>query len=293
MYKMIVAQLTGSVGEQLFQYAAARNFSLIYNCDLLVDSSWFVKNKKNKINPTKIGIGGFNTIFGLAGSVIINNFLRKKEQFYFVRYPETANYKVIRENKKELTKELYTTNPPFLMSGDFKSETYFEDNISQIKEDLTVNVSFLRKIEILANEIIKPNSVAIYIKKNTVTKNQNIVQNEIDLDYYQKAIDILTNENIINDFIFFTDVDDDVIQQLKIKGTSSVQKLFEDELEWKNLFLMSRCKFFIADNSATSWWAAWLNFTDKRTVIIPQSFQFDYPNITHNKVGIQQNWIKV
>jgi hypothetical protein len=78
MYKMIVAQLTGSVGEQLFQYAAARNFSLIYNCDLLVDSSWFVKNKKNKINPTKIGIGGFNTIFGLAGSVIINNFLRKK-----------------------------------------------------------------------------------------------------------------------------------------------------------------------------------------------------------------------
>ena len=293
MYKMIVAQLTGSIGEQLFQYAAARNFSLVYNCDLLVDSSWFVKNKKNKINPNKIGIGGFNTVFGLAGSVIINNFLRKKEQFYFVRYPETANYKVIRENKKELTKELYTTNPPFLMSGDFKSEMYFEDNISQIKEDLTVNVSFLRKIEILANEIVKPNSVGVYISKNTVTKNQNIVQNVIDLDYYQKAIDILQKENIVNDFIFFTDLDEGIIEQLNIQGTSRMQRLFEDELEWKNLFLMSKCKSFIADNSATSWWAAWLNFADKRTVIIPQSFQFDYPNITHNKVGIQQNWIKV
>ncbi len=293
MYKMIVVQLTGSIGDQLFQYAAARNFSLIYNCDLLVDSTWFVKNKKNKINPNKIGIGGFNTVFGLAGSVIINNFLRKKEQFYFVRYPETANYKVIRENKKELTKELYTTNPPFLMSGDFKSETYFEDNISQIKEDLTVNVSFLRKIEILANEIIKPNSVAVYISKNTITKNQNVVENLIDLDYYQKAIDSFSNESTVNDFIFFTDVDEQIINKFKVQGNIKIQRLFENELEWKNLFLMSKCKHLIADNSATSWWAAWLNYTDKRTIVIPQSFQFDYPNITHNKIGIQQNWIKV
>lgn len=290
---MIVTQLTGCIGDQLFQYAIARNFSLIYNCDLLVDSSWYVKNKKSKINPNKIGIGGFNTQFGLAGSVIINNFLRKKEPFYLVRYPETKNYKVIRENINDLTKDLYITNPPFLLVGEFKSETYFEENINQIIEDLSINISFLKKIQTLASEIVTPNSVAIYIRKNTVTKNKNILQNEIDFDYYQKAIDFFIKENILNDFIFFTDLEEEILQKLDTKGTFRIQKLFEDEFEWKNLFLMSKCKHFIADNSATSWWAAWLNFTNERTIVIPKYFKFDYPNITHNKINIQQNWIKL
>jgi len=293
IYKMIVVQLTGSIGDQLFQYAAARNFSLIYKCQLFIDNTWFYKNKKNNINPNKTAIGGFNTVFAPAGSAIINDFLRRKESYYLLRFPHTARHKVIRENKISFTKELYMYNPPFLMIGDFKSETYFEDHIWQIKEELTLNNSFLPEIITLVEEIVKTNSVAIYIFKNKGINNQNLIQDIIDFNYYQKAIDMIEDDNIEKDIIFFTNIDEEIISQLKIQGNYRFQKLFENDDEWKNLFLMSKCKYFVADNSANSWWAAWLNFDDNRIVITPQSFQFEYPKLTHNKVGIQQNWIKI
>lgn len=290
---MIVVELSGNIGEQLFQYAAARNFSLIYNCDLLLDCTWFSKTRKNKLSPNKISLDGFNTLFSLAGSVIINNFLRKKEQFYFIRYPETANYKVLRENKKELTKDFYATNPPFYMSGDFKSEIYFEDNTEQIKEDLTVSFTLQKKIEPVINQLLNKNATAVLISKQFVNKNQNVIQNSIDLNYYQKAIQHIENEDETANFIFFTDLETIEIEKLETKNSKEIIKLFENEFEWKNIFLMSKCKHFIADNSATSWWAAWLNFSNDRKVIIPQNFSLDIPEITYNKIGIQQNWIKI
>ena len=290
---MIVVELSGNIGEQLFQYAAARNFSLIYNSDLLLDCTWFNKTRKNKLNPNKVSLDGFNTVFGLAGSVIINNFLRKKEPFYISRYPHTVNYKVIRENKKLLAKEFYDTNPPFYMTGDFRSEIYFEENIEQLKDDLTVNLRGIKKIEIIAEKIVKKNVVGIYINRKFVNKNHNTILLDIDYNYYQNAINHFENEKINLEFIVFYDENLEDVQKLKINYSIEYFKLYEDENEWKNIYLMSKCKYFIADDSATSWWAAWLNFDKDRKVIIPQNFSFDIPEITHSKLGIQQNWMKV
>jgi hypothetical protein len=290
---MIVVQLIGGIGDQLFQYAAARNFSTIYNCDLLIDETWFVKNKKNKLEPSKIGLTSFNTNYRLAGSVIINNFLRNKQQYYLSRFPHTANYKVIVENKKEFTNELYTTNPPFYMSGEYKSEKYFEENIELIKEDLTINVSHLKKNDPIVSQILSKDSIAIYIPYQSVNKNHNIIKNSIDLTYYQRAINLMQESLVNPHFIFFTDVEESKIKDLNIDSAYQTIALYNNEYEWKNIYLMSKCKHFIADDSATSWWAAWLNFDNNRKVIIPQNFSFDKPEITHNKLGIQQNWMKI
>ena len=290
---MIVLQLAGRIGDQLFQYAAARNFSLIYSCELLIDNSWFIKNKKNKLNPNKLAIDGFNTHFKYAGSVIINNFLKRKSILYLDRYPSSKNYKVIRENKKTLAQDFYNTNPPFLMSGEFKSEAYFEDNIEQIMDELTVNMN--SQTNDISINTTKPlnESIAIYISKRAVIKNQNVEINEINYDYYKNGIEYFLKDNAVEHFLVFTDFDIDITDELGIKNNSEVIRLFENEFEWKNIYLMSQCKCFISDNSATSWWAAWLNTTNNRTIIIPQSFSFNKPNITHDKIGIEQNWIKL
>jgi hypothetical protein len=290
---MIVVQLIGSIGDQLFQYAAARNFSIIYNCDLLIDSTWFVKNKKNKLEPCKIGLSSFNTNFRLAGSVIINNFLRNKQQYYLSRFPNTASYKVITENKKGFTNELYTTNPPFYMSGEYKSEKYFEENLKQLKEDLTINVSHLKKSDSFISQILNNESIAVFIPQQLVNKNHNVIKNIIDIEYYKNAVQFV-KMNIQNPhFIFFTNAEKSVIDVLTANLNHQIISLFSNEFEWKNIYLMSKCRHFIADDSATSWWAAWLNFDNDRMVTIPKNFSFEKPEITHAKFGIQQNWIKI
>lgn len=285
--------MTGNIGEQLFKYAAARNFALIYNVDLLIDVTWFIKNKKNKLEPNKIALTDFNTIFGMAGSVIINNFLRTKQKYYLNRFPEAAKYKVVVENKKEFSNALYITNPPFYMIGDYRSEKYFEENIEQIRDELTVSFTSIKKLTHLIKRIENVNSVAVFIQSKVVSKN-NILNNfDIDWSYYQKAINHL--EGIISNlhFIFFTDLEYDVLKQLEFVSSYETISLYQNEFESRNVYLMSKCRYLIANSSATSWWAAWLNFTADRTVIIPQNFSFEYPEITHNKLGIQQNWIKI
>ena len=92
---------------------------------------------------------------------------------------------------------------------------------------------------------------------------------------------------------FFTDADESIIDALEITSSYEIVQLFKNDFEWKNIFLMSKCKHFIADDSATSWWAAWLNFNNDRKVILPQNFSFEIPenytqtNWVFNKTGLR------
>ncbi|MCX6210381.1 MAG: alpha-1,2-fucosyltransferase [Bacteroidetes bacterium] len=290
---MIVLRLVGNIGEQLFQYAAARNYSIINNCNLLLDFTWYIKNRKSKIEPNKPALDSLNTNFGIAGSVITNNFLRIKDHQYLSRFPQTAKYKVIEENKKMFSSNFLTAQPPFYMIGDFKNEKYFEESVEQIIEDFTVKIDYLKKNKILINQINSSESIGIFISKRSIKKNRSITTNLIDFNYYQKAVEHFENILINPYFFIFTDAEKDELESLKFCSSNQIIVLFKNDTEWKNVYFLSKCKYLIANDSATSWWAAWLNFTNNRTVIIPENFSFEYPNITHNKLGIQQNWIKL
>jgi hypothetical protein len=290
---MIVIELTGNIGEQLFKYAAARNFSLLYNTDLLVDITWYIKNKKAKLNCNKIALGGFKTNFGMAGSVIINKFFKPKQSTYLNRFPNTVNHKVIVENKKEFTNEMYIKNPPFYMNGDFKNEKYFEDNIDAIKEEFSVSELQLKKLYPLIKGIENTNSIAICISSKYITKN-NIQQNiEINWTYINTAIKHFESFVAHPHFVIFTDIETNKLEEIHSESSIQIVSLYQNEFEWRNVYLMSKCKYLIANDSATAWWAAWLNTTPNRTVIVPEHFSYAYPEITHNKLGIQQNWIKI
>lgn len=290
---MIVLQIYGNIGEQLFKYAAAKNFATIYKTNLLLDISWYLKNKKNKLEPNKISINAFKTEFGMAGSVIINNFMKPKQKFYLNRFPEVAKYKVITENKKEFCSELYSTNPPYYMIGEFKSEKYFEESIETIREEIVIDINLQKKIKSIITRIENTNSIAVLVQKKTINKNNLINDLQIDWDYLKQAV-IYFQKHVTNPhFVILTDIEQENFDNLEIHFSKEIIQLYQNELEWRNLLIMSKCKYLISDNSATSWWASWLNITPNRTVILPKYFIYDYPEITHNKLGIIQNWIKL
>lgn len=285
--------MNGNIGDQLFKYAAARNFSLIYRVNLFVDLSWYIKNRKLKLEPNIIAIENYNTTFRKAGSVIINHFLKTKQAHYLNRFPETANYKVIIENKKEFSNDLYISNPPFYMIGDYRNEKYFEENIDQLIEDFIVDPLKLKKISSFIKRFETVNSIAIFIQSKYLNKNHSFTIIDIDWSYYKSAIKYFKSFISNPHFVLFTDIENFDFDILEIQDSKELIPLYQNDQEWKNIYLMSKCKCFIADNSSTSWWAAWLNFTPNRTVVIPQNFSYNYPEITHSKLGIQQNWIKL
>ena len=62
-----------------------------------------------------------------------------------------------------------------------------------------------------------------------------------------------------------------------------------DEDSWQDMMLMSHCKHHIICNSTFSWWGAWLNPRENKTVIMPERWfrHCETPDICPDK------WIKV
>lgn len=58
---------------------------------------------------------------------------------------------------------------------------------------------------------------------------------------------------------------------------------------WQDMMLMSRCRHHIICNSTFSWWGAWLNPRENKTVIMPERWfrHCETPDICPDK------WIKV
>ena len=66
----------------------------------------------------------------------------------------------------------------------------------------------------------------------------------------------------------------------------------EGEKDYIELYLMSRCDNNIISNSSFSWWGAWLNEKENKTVIGPKKWFGS--EITHNTGDVlPENWIKI
>lgn len=282
---MIVIQLNGSVGNQLFQYAAARNFSMLYNCRLFIDYSWFEENRKKKVQPTKVGIAGFNIEYQLAGTAILNQFLKVKSPIYQIRNPEIKGCKIIDEKGQSTLAELFNTNPPFFMRGNFNSEMYFKESEQVIRNELTPQSKYVPVVTKFKENLRNKENVAVCILLEPSTQFT-----ENDILYFKYAIrDLLAKiKNPL--FHIFSNVSKQelavITADLK-RGQKLVHKLYTNEHAWLNIYLMSLCEHFIVNNSSDSWWILWMGKKENSIVFYPDemnlknSMKLKYLKTTH------------
>jgi hypothetical protein len=120
-------------------------------------------------------------------------------------------------------------------------------------------------------QIIGTNSVSLHIRRGDYVSsaiNQRIY-GTCDLDYYERAIKIISTK--VSDPIFYIFSDD--IDWAKKHLQSEGQYIFVDwnnaETNYEDLRLMYHCKHNIIANSSFSWWGAWLNQNPHKLVIAP------------------------
>ena len=68
-----------------------------------------------------------------------------------------------------------------------------------------------------------------------------------------------------------------------------VSDLLGQEEEWVELYLMSCCRSNIIANSSYSWWAAWLNTNEDKTVLSPSRWK----NSDGESKIICKDWIRI
>ena len=285
---MIYSRIRGGLGNQLFQYCMARSLADKLGTQLGLDIRDF-----NQDSPYLMGLKNFNIRANLNPPGIVKH---KKDGY--IKYI----IDIIRGNHKFVYKEPHLSfdkncallpNKTYL-KGYWQSEKYFENNKLNIFNDLKIVTEQSSQNKKISNQIACKTSVSLHIRRGDYISNPayNAAHGICSLRYYENAVSYLLKKIGKNFTIFaFSDDPEWVSANLKLPIDICFVNNNSSEYNYEDLRLMSECDHNIIANSSFSWWGAWLNSSNKKTVIAPSKWYADQSMI--NNDIIPENWIRI
>lgn len=267
---MIKVILSGGLGNQMFEYAAAKTLSTRCNTGLLVDL--YLLKKKTAATIRNYELTVFNIDAPIHESVITKIAIKgfgiiksKKTGFLFL-----SKFGIFRDEKAQYyDKRIENLSSDSILFGYFQNEKYFSNISEQLRKDFTFKLPLTEKNDKIRQKIEQTNSISIHIRRGDYT-NANSNLPTLDISYYKKAIEHFSHEIDNPYFYIFSDGIDWVKQHLDL---SEFNHEFIDwnknEDSYIDMQLMSLCKHNIIANSSFSWWGAWLNNNPYKIVIAP------------------------
>jgi hypothetical protein len=294
---MIIVELQGGLGNQMFQYACGKALSLKHNQKLLIDSSL--------LGPTKAETKDFMqrdyelAVFKLNAEVVGKQLLKSFEDSSF--YKKTRKLlklpykKCYHEIPGEGASQLDKITSPVLLKGYWQSEQYFLDYKKEIRRDFAFQPDPIGEIEGALNQINKTNSVSVHFRRGDYLSNPvaKKVLGPLDIGYYAGAIKKIQNELGNPFFYIFSDDPEWVKKNLPLSKNYKIMEEFQYNKPHYDLLLMSNCKHHIIANSSFSWWGAWLNADPKKIVIAPNRWFADEQMNKNSTYLVPREWIKL
>lgn len=292
---MIVVNLLGGLGNQMFQYALGRCLSIRKNTELKLD----IDSLLNGLGCTyrKYALNVFNIDAEIINNVELGHIRRLKKNKLYRRlhrfYPYSKKVFIREREGFKSDSNIFKCGENVYLEGYWQSEKYFIDIEDVIRKEFTIRLPQDQENLLLSNEINNSNSVCVHIRRGdyVTNKNANIYHGICSVEYYHKAIELLLNNGVVNPYFFvFSDDPDWARENLKLKYPVKIIDINLDK-PYEDLRLMSQCKHFVIANSSFSWWGAWLSPSNDKIVIAPKRW------ITNEARDINdlfpKGWIKV
>lgn len=292
---MITIRLNGGLGNQMFQYAAAKALALKNSTELMIDIDEFETYKLRKFELNYYNIKNFviaNEGVPSKKKLTPQSFLIKfLKKFHLESLVQRYYYErtlLFDEKVLNLSDEVY-------MEGFFQCEKYFFNIREVLLKEFSLKEELSKYSQYIKNEIDKTNnSVSLHVRRGDYISSAktNSVHGVCDLKYYNEAIRHL-NENIDTYSIFV--FSDDILwakENLKYKNMVFIDSS-ETRLAHEDIYLMSLCDCNIIANSSFSWWGAWLNQNKEKIVIAPNNWFLDIKKQDSSKDIIPNSWLKI
>ncbi len=276
---MIIIQVEGGLGNQMFQCALAFSFS-------------------SKGLTAKLDISKFETQHSHNGYELENVFnigqqYCSKTEKAFVKPLSKLRHKAFGSPYKEKQEWQWRYNAAVnklrsgYLKGYWQCEKYFIDAADLVRQKFTfqplqddINKAVMDKIQ-------NNNSVSLHIRRGDYL-NAGIGAS-LNMDYYNKAIEHINN-TISSPFYFvFSDDIEWAKENIKEERVEFIG-WNKDSNSYIDMQLMSNCKHNIIANSSFSWWGAWLNSNKEKKVVAPQQWM---PHLANGSDIIPKEWIQV
>jgi len=295
---MVIVKLMGGLGNQMFQYAAARRLAHFNNTNLKIDLSWFdniceVDSSRNYALDEFAIQENFATREEIeALTVQAQGFAERLVTKAMRRKPRAAP-SYIREKQFHFDPAILNLFDNVYLDGYWQSEKYFNNIEDVIRKEFAITVPQTGENQKMAKLISSHESVSLHVRRGDYVSNLQTskVHGTCGLDYYARAIAEIYS--MVDSPHFFVFSDDPEWSKANLYLSHPV--IFVDHnnalTSYEDLRLMSQCRHHITANSSFSWWGAWLNSNPDKIVIAPERW-FNDPNINTNDL-IPKTWIRM
>jgi len=292
---MIIINIMGGLGNQMFQYAAAKQLSTIHNTTLKIDPSNFKKLTSNKEHVFQLDCFRITAQQASKREVIRYKTPKSHLRNLIGLVSRTLSLHATDENLDLLYEEpdgsafkdvFLECGPDRYLIGYFNSYKYFNAIRDILINEYTPKSGISTPAQEMIKQIENTNSVSIHIRRGDYVSDpgvQQSIEGIITDNYYHNALEYIFQKVNTPHFYIFSDDMPWVMKNFKIPASVTYVNINPPQRGFEDLWIMSRCKHNItAGGSTFSWWAAYLNRNANKIVVrtekISNDVKYNHPD---------------
>jgi hypothetical protein len=299
---MLIVNLDGGLGNQMFQYAFGCSLAWEKEAPVKFDSTGLLYRDPSGDTPytyRDFELGVFNGKVEQASAHDLDLFNHRAKGLL-----ERVSYKLLRLLKspqiyrEDLTQNfmyepsVWKTGPNTYFIGYWQTERYFLKYENLIRDAFKFTPDLVGRNREVAEQISTQNAVALHVRRGDYVTNlhYNKVHGTCSTAYYQQAVQYVT-AHVSNPVLYiFSDDIDWVRHHMQFDLPSVHVSHNQGKYSYEDMRLMSLCRHNIIANSSFSWWSAWLNTNPQKIVIAPRQWiEFEHASSDL----IPQTWIRL
>jgi hypothetical protein len=274
---MVITRLAGGLGNQMFQYAAARRLAHVLQTTLKLDLSYYDRQDLRayrlhslQVQATIATPKEIVEIRGKANHLAGKVISRLRQELNLV-----PGWTIIREpHMRPRNERVMTATGNVYLDGYWQSEQYFKEIEAIIRAEFALKQPVQRRSQEVARKIEAGDAVSIHIRRGDYVSNPETkrLHGTCSLHYYRQAAAMLEPRLAKPHFFIFSDEPDWAEANLKLGQPMTFVRHNGPDQDYEDLWLMSLCRHHIIANSSFSWWGAWLSRNPKRVVFAPRNW---------------------
>lgn len=277
---MIVCQLQGGLGNQLFQYALGRTLAARHEVPLVLDT-----NVVDRSHDRTFALGAFDLrartlSAGERKTMRLPSRPMGRLGRILSRFTPRPRLPVVMERGFGFNPSVLAAPAACYVVGYWQSYRYFGEIESTLRHELQLRQRAEGANLAMAARIAGTKAVSLHVRRGDyLNAGTRDFHGLCDQAYYQRA-ETLLRERVGDIHVYvFSDDPAWAVDNLKLVSPMTVVDHNDPGQAHEDLRLMALCRHHITANSTFSWWGAWLGTNPDRTVIAPRQW-FQAPGMS-------------
>ena len=280
---MIGIELQGRLGNQMFQYTAARIQASRLQCGLVVKPRGGRKIALHNCIRKRLDFELFDAfptltfhplshLFSLFHSEHSQSYQIVRNSIFKNAFVANCHINNTDANNEAYDSGLWNIGPYTWLSGYFQSPLYFTGYEERIRDWFSASPDTVKEVQQRASDLLLQfdGMIAVHVRIGDYKQQTGALADShngwcLTKDYYDKALSILPPGAPI---ALFSD-DPNQAQHLLPRTPAWISTGNNAQID---LHMISLFKYVVIANSTFSWWAAWLNQNSSPTIIAPKYF---------------------